>query len=76
MKALKTLLICLASLTSANAFPALETTDKHKDLLGFFDIHYCNWPDRSPFLMPVYSTHQHNNIESIEVYDPAGNSLG
>ena len=80
MKPLKTtykaLLIFLATLVSTSSFAAQETTDKHKDSLGFFDIHYCNWPDRKPFLMLVYATHRHDDIESIEVYDPARNSLG
>lgn len=49
--------------------------DPHYARTGFFDIHVCNWPDRSSFLMVLYSTPRFAEIERIEVFRPDGRAL-
>ena len=69
--------VFLCTLLPQPAFSNNQTPkDLHKDELGFFDIHYCNWPDRNPFLMLVYATHHYNNLDSIKVLTPEGIELG
>ncbi len=66
----------LFTLFSQQAFSNNQASkDLHKDALGFFDIHYCNWPDRKPFLMLVYATHNYKNIDSIKVFTPEDTEL-
>ncbi len=73
--AISTVLVC--TLPSQQAFASNQIhKDWHKDELGFFDIHYCNWPDRTPFLMLVYATHHYNNLDSIKVLTPEDSELG
>ena len=49
--------------------------DPHYNAAGFFDIHVCNWPDRSLFFMPLFSTPRFAETEKIEVYYPDGSLL-
>jgi hypothetical protein len=49
--------------------------DTHSNAAGFFDIHVCNWPGRSPFFMPLFSTARFNEVQSIEVLTPGGELL-
>ncbi len=48
----------------------------HRVELGFFDIHVCNWSDRPLFYMALFSTTRFDEIESIEVAGPDGQSIG
>ncbi|MEN8107070.1 MAG: hypothetical protein ABFS22_03590 [Pseudomonadota bacterium] len=63
------LLCCLAPAAMA------ADDDPHYTGAGFFDIHVCNWPDRSPFLMPLFSTARYNEVQTIEVLTPEGDRL-
>ena len=49
--------------------------DAHYNEAGFFDIHVCNWPGRPLFFMPLFSTARFNEVQSIEVFTPAGELL-
>lgn len=47
-----------------------RSSDKHYNKVGFFDIHFCNWPDRKPFIMVLFSTLHYNDIKKIEIFSP------
>lgn len=49
--------------------------DRHYNEAGFFDIHVCNWPDRPPFFMLVFSTFEPDAIDRIEVITPGDRPL-
>ena len=49
--------------------------DNHYTDSGFFDIHVCNWPDRAPFYMILYSTIRFNDIKSVEIMNASGEKL-
>jgi hypothetical protein len=66
-------LACLGLLTQTLADDA---QDPHYTEAGFFDIHICNWPDRPPFVMALFSTVQFDNVERVSVYTPSGELLG
>lgn len=55
---------------------SVENTDPHYTEIGFFDIHLCNWPDRPPFYMALFSSTQYQNIVGVRVYLPDGKPLG
>lgn len=46
--------------------------DTHYTDSGFFDVHVCNWPDRLPFYMALYSTFKFKEINSIELMNAKG----
>ena len=50
--------------------------DPHYIEVGFFDIHVCNWPDRPPFIMALFSTTQFDNVDRVSIYTPSGGLLG
>ena len=54
---------------------AATAGDAHYNDAGFFDIHVCNWPGRPLFFMPLFSTARFNEVQSIEVFTPAGELL-
>lgn len=49
--------------------------DPHRNELGFFDIHICNWPDRPLFFKTLFSTTKFKNIESMEVFSVDGKKV-
>jgi hypothetical protein len=49
--------------------------DPHYTAAGFFDIHVCNWPDRAPFFMTLFSTTAYDAVQKIEVFSPDGRPL-
>lgn len=49
---------------------AKHPDDSHYTDVGFFDMHYCNWPDRPPFYMALYSTIHYDNVKSVKIIDP------
>lgn len=49
--------------------------DPHYTAAGFFDMHVCNWPDRPPFFMILFSTPRYSEVESIAVFRPDGQPL-
>lgn len=56
-----------------NSAPA---NNLHYTSAGFFDIHVCNWPNRQPFFLAVFSSLKFNDIDSIEVFLPDNKKLG
>lgn len=52
------------------------TQDPHYTEGGFFDIHICNWPDRPPFAMALFSTLHFENVARVSIYTPTGDPLG
>lgn len=53
-----------------------DKLDFHKTELGIWDIHVCNWPDRPPFYLSTFITEKFDEIDNIEVFDPAGKNVG
>lgn len=66
----------LCALSASAQTPSVENTDPHYTELGFFDIHLCNWPDRPPFYMALFSSMQYPNIASVRIYSPNGKPVG
>ena len=60
--------------SASNTFAgnAEHPKDTHYTASGFFDIHVCNWPDRAPFYMALYSTRQFKKIQSVELMNAKG----
>lgn len=56
--------------------PQVESSDPHYTEIGFFDVHVCNWPDRPPFYMALFSTTHFQNIAGVQVYFPNGKPVG
>ena len=71
---LKSLLLMLA-LGGLSPVDAAAPGDTHYNDAGFFDIHVCNWPGRPPFFMPLFSTARFEEVQNIEILDPAGDLL-
>ncbi|MCG6975134.1 MAG: hypothetical protein LJE56_01855 [Acidiferrobacterales bacterium] len=74
---LSTLLIVAASIW----VPAAVSSTNHKNdphylPVGFFDLHVCNWPDRKPFFLAVFSSYQHDKVKRVNVFAPNGNKVG
>lgn len=65
-------LACLGLFTQALA----SDQDAHYTEAGFFDIHICNWPDKPPFIMALFSTTQFDNVGQVSVYTPVGELVG
>lgn len=68
--------VCLLAGSVAVAGNARHPDDPHYTASGFFDIHVCNWPDRPPFYLALYSTTRFDEVESVRVYRPDGHSIG
>jgi len=49
--------------------------DPHYTTAGFFDIHVCNWPDRPPFYLSLFSTTRYADVRQVEVHYPDGHVL-
>lgn len=69
-----TVLICTLSASAQTL--NLKDSDSHYTKIGFFDVHICNWPDRPPFYMALFSSTQFQNITSVDVYFPNGKLAG
>jgi len=76
IKNLARYLLFLSLIISLPSFSTSKDNDPHYTKNGFFDIHVCNWPDRSPFLLALFSSLQFNEIKSVEILSPAGISIG
>lgn len=68
------MLLCLGLLPQVLA--GTQNPDPHYTEAGFFDIHICNWPDRPPFIMALFSTLFFDNVAKVSVYMPSGELLG
>ncbi len=67
--------LSVAMLVAHGANAGKHTGDSHYTPAGFFDIHVCNWPDRPPFYLALFSTTRFNEIAAIEVLNPDGEHL-
>ena len=72
LAALATASLCLSPVTAAST---PDPEDRHYNKIGFFDMHVCNWPNRSVFLMPLLSTAHYDDIEKVAVLYPDGRQL-
>jgi hypothetical protein len=65
----------LAAATQADPASFPPARDPHYTDAGFFDMHVCNWPDRSMFFMVLFSTERFREVKSIDVFRPDGRPL-
>jgi len=49
--------------------------DPHRNEMGFFDIHICNWPNRPQFMKVLFSTTRFKEIKDMEVFSPDGDKI-
>ena len=68
------LLISINASAGDDLAPILST-DPHRNDLGFFDMHICNWADRPLFFKSLFSTTRFKDIEVMTVYSPAGKKI-
>lgn len=60
---------------SSRAAESSHVGDTHYTPVGFFDIHVCNWPDRVPFFLLLFSTRMYAQVARIDVTGPDGRAL-
>jgi len=78
----RVLTIAVSVLLLVSPVEAAETTslatnsDPHKNEIGFFDIHVCNWKDRELFFLTLFSSARFKEISKIELFMPDGGKLG
>lgn len=70
------LLVLIYPLNYMNA----EATDKinadpHRSQLGFFDIHICNWPNRTNYFKALFGTEKYDQISSMDIFTPENKLL-
>lgn len=53
-----------------------SVADPHETAAGYFDLHICNWPDRPPFVVALFTTADSTNVRRVEVLRPDGKVLG
>ncbi len=69
-------IILLFASTPCVSGNAKHQNDPHYTDVGFFDVHFCSWPDRPPFYLALYSTIHYDNVESIKIIDPNDRVIG
>jgi hypothetical protein len=72
-------LILLVSISFAAFSDSMEApleSDPHRNELGFFDLHLCNWPDRPKFYKSLFSSTRFSDISKMEIFMPDGKLLG
>jgi len=69
------LLTCASSMVASEDVAPVFDKDPHRNQLGFFDVHICNWADRPMFFKALFSTTKFNDIELMSVYSPDGNKV-
>jgi len=70
------LFLTAAVISTARAEDALELhNDPHRNEMGFFDMHLCNWPDRNRFFKILFSTEKFADVASMQVLTPEGETL-
>jgi len=74
--------LLLAAVLLAQAAPAVGddvapvfASDPHRNELGFFDIHICNWPQWPTFAKALFSTTHFKDIRTMEVFAADGSKL-
>lgn len=75
IKLLAYLTLFFSSLTFGLDNPA-NKADPHRNEIGFFDIHVCNWPDRPQFFFALFSSARFEEIAEIEVFRPDKTLVG
>ena len=70
------ILLTGASVSAQAEQASVLNNDPHRNELGFFDLHVCNWPDRPPFFKALFSTTKLGVIEKMEMFRPDGKLLG
>lgn len=70
------LALCMSPLWVNAAGPSAFDSDPHRNELGFFDLHVCNWPDRPPFFKSLFSSTRFDEITSMDIFLPDGQLLG
>lgn len=68
------ILFVIFILSSFGSF-ASPKEDPHYNDIGFFDIHVCNWPDRPPFFLALFSTYKFDEVEKITLSNPRGETI-
>lgn len=58
-----------------SSIQAKEAKDPHYLDIGFFDIHYCHWPDRKPFFLNVFSSFYMKDVEKVSIFLPNGDHM-
>ena len=72
---LASLMLLMSAAASGKEIPA-RTSDPHRNEIGFFDIHVCNWPDRPEFFYILFATERFAEVAGIEVYRPDRSLIG
>ncbi len=70
------LAVSALSFTTISADVNKRKNDPHYLPVGFFDLHVCNWHDRKPFFLAVFSSHQYDQVKSVKVFAPNNNLVG
>lgn len=70
------LLLAMSMNAVAGDIVPAPKSDPHYSKAGFFDIHVCNWPNRSLFFLALFSSYQYKDIAKIELFTPQGNNFG
>lgn len=70
------LIMLLTASVNTKAENTLEmNNDPHRSNVGFFDIHICNWPNRTKYFKVLFSSEKYDQIESMEVFTPENKLL-
>lgn len=68
-------LLAHAGVRAAEDIAPVFESDPHRNELGFFDVHICNWPDRPLFIKTLFSTAKFKDIKTMEVFAPNDKKL-
>lgn len=69
-------LFSFSSMADESDVAKVLASDPHRNELGFFDLHICNWPEKPPFFKAIFSTTKFEKIDKMEVFHPDGRRLG
>lgn len=70
------LTVCFVFVSMATHGATDKKNDPHYNAAGFFDLHVCNWPNRKPFILAVFTTYQFDKLKSVTVHRPDGSVVG
>jgi len=69
------LLMMITPAEAAKTTSLTTKSDPHRNEMGFFDIHVCNWKDRDLFFLSLFSSTRFKEISKIELFLPDGSKL-
>jgi hypothetical protein len=69
-------LLLITPAQAAETTTLVTNSDPHRNEMGFFDIHVCNWKDRELFFLSLFSSTRFKDIDKIELFMPDGRKLG